>query len=365
MIYHKFNFLFFCVFFQSIFLQGQNKINVEESEQPPFFEIKEIFHGERFPNIIVTTKGTVLAIWGRETVRVKRSEDGGNTWSHEITIGRGLHGGGAIVDDNTGRVFVFVEEKHPPAKSKMYISDDDGISWHKKAIKITENSLGHIPSMHMNEAGITLKYGKYKGRIIKPTRYYGKGNDRPFWDDHYTNAMYSDDHGDTWQTSEPFPATGTGEAAIVELSNGTLYYNSRRHKSTDGRDPKRRHTAISEDGGKTWMDLKVVSELPDGDQGRDYGLMAGLTKLSHGDKDLLLFSNIISDDIRKNGFVWVSEDDGKTWPYKKLIDAGSFAYSSMTYGKDNSPSAGYIYLFYEGAENGRVARFNIPWLLSE
>ena len=78
------------------------------------------------------------------------------------------------------------------------------------------------------------------------------------WKDQYTNAIYSDDGGETWITSEPFPAKGTGEAAIVELSDGTLYYNSRRHFSTDGLNPRMRHIATSIDGGHSWKNIHVV-----------------------------------------------------------------------------------------------------------
>ena len=30
--------------------------------------------------------------------------------------------------------------------------------------------------MHMNEHGVTLKKGKYEGRLIRPARYYGNNN---------------------------------------------------------------------------------------------------------------------------------------------------------------------------------------------
>lgn len=353
--------LLFCVYFG----WGQSSSEREAINGQKFFEIKELFSDERFPNVVVTQKGTVLAIWGRENVRVRRSEDGGQTWSAEIDIASGLHGGGAIVDEESGHILVFIESEHPPAKAMMYVSVDDGKTWKQEDLNIKANSLGHIPSMHMNEAGITLQFGKHKGRIIKPCRYYGEGNDRQYWDDHYTNAMYSDDNGKTWQTSEPFPANGTGEATLVELSNGMIYYNSRRHKSTDGRNPRMRHTAWSDDGGHTWKNLSVSDVLPDGDKWQDYGLMAGLTRLPSETEDVLLFSNIISDKGRHNGHVWVSPDGGQTWPYKKLIDAGKFAYSSMTVGREGTASEGIIYLFYEGEKSGRMARFNMEWLMED
>jgi sialidase-1 len=189
----------------------------------PFFEVQKIFPDERFPNVVVATGGTVLATWGNKNMRVRRSEDGGNTWGPEITVANpGFQGGGTTVDEKSGDVLFFIEETHPVSPLKVYRSKDHGKTWAEDNFTILPNSLGHIPSMHMNERGITLKHGKYAGRLIRPTRHYGNGNDRQFWDEHYTNAIYSDDGGKTWQASEPFPAYGTGEAAIEELSDGTL-----------------------------------------------------------------------------------------------------------------------------------------------
>ena len=103
----------------------------------------------------------------------------------------------------------------------MYVSSDDGKSWKKIPTMIKPDSKGNAPSMHMNEHGITLRHGKHKGRLIRPSRWYAGQNHRSKWPEHYTNAIYSDDGGKTWQTSEPFPAKGTGEAMLAELSDGT------------------------------------------------------------------------------------------------------------------------------------------------
>ena len=48
----------------------------------PHLEMQQIFSGERFPNIVVTPRGTVLATWGTSGVRVRRSEDGGGRRRH-------------------------------------------------------------------------------------------------------------------------------------------------------------------------------------------------------------------------------------------------------------------------------------------
>ena len=214
-------------------------------------ETQPVFERGRFPNIVVTMKGTVLATWGQTQIQAKRSEDGGKTWSETISIAEaGIHGGGTTVDETTGHIFAFVEEKHPPAPLTVYRSQDDGRTWQVAAASIHPDSRGKTPSMHMNEHGITLRHGRHKGRLLRASRQYGKGN-RPasLFPTHYTNAVYSDDGGKTWKTSDPFPENGTGEATVAELSDGRIYYNSRRHWAPKGKTPLRRWTAYSDDGG--------------------------------------------------------------------------------------------------------------------
>jgi alpha-L-rhamnosidase len=339
-----------------------------EGELTPFlgeprFELQPVFAEDRFPTVVVATDGTVLAFWNG--VRVRRSEDGGQTWGPEMLVGDGFMGGGVTVDESTGHILAFVEAGHPPAALSLYRSTDHGRSWQAQDTVIHPDRKGHAPSMHMNEHGITLRHGKHRGRLLRPSRVYAGGNDRSRWPEHYTNAIYSDDGGRTWNSSDLFPANGTGEAALAELADGRIYYNSRRHWAPEGENARRRWTAWSEDGGQTWQGLALCEVLPDGDQDRDYGLMGGLARLPVRDRDILLFSNIESPSGRHHGHVWASFDGGKTWPVKRLVFAGPFAYSSLDAGRPGTPSEGWIYLLFEGGPqgSGTVARFNLAWLL--
>ena len=343
----------------------------EGSLQPfigePRMEMQQVFRNERFPNIVVTLKGTVIVTWGNNSIRARRSEDGGNTWGDEIVIAKpGFQGGGTTVDETTGDILAFVEDKHPPAPLTVYRSKDDGRTWIPEKVTIHPDSNGNLPSMHMNEHGITLRHGKHKGRLIRPSRYYGKKNDRSEWPNHYTNAIYSDDGGSTWETSDPFPENGTGEATIAELSDGRLYYNSRVHWQERPENTRRR-SAISHDDGQTWKDWQIVDVLPDGHQHRSYGCMGGLVRLPVAGKDILVFSNIDTANAkRERGTVWASFDGGQTWPVKRLVYEGPSAYSSLTAGRPGTPSEGSIYLHFEGGPKGgsQVARFNLSWLIN-
>tara|TARA_B100001175_G_scaffold305162_1_gene301969 strand:+ start:2810 stop:4006 length:1197 start_codon:yes stop_codon:yes gene_type:complete len=351
-----------------------------ELKKEPFFEIKQLFFGERNPNVLVANDGSVIASYGKTKFMVRRSEDGGETWGPIIKVSDGIHGGGLTLDENSGDLIAFVEKEHPPSSLKCFRSKDNGKTWNLSEIKILPDKNGIIPSMHMNEHGITLKNEKFKGRLVRPSRFYNAKSSserklmyssakEKMWKEQYTNAIYSDDGGKTWQTSDPFPANGTGEAAIVELNNGNLYYNSRRHFYNDGINHRMRLIAHSYDGGNTWGNLSVSEDLPDGQENSDYGLMAGLDRLNYHKNDILIFSNIESKSGRKNGMVWVSFDGGDSWPLKKSIDQGKFKYSSLAIGRENTSSQGYIYLLYEFGDfqneyaGAKIARFNLSWLL--
>ena len=90
--------------------------------------------------------------------------------------------------------------------------------------------------------------------------------------------------------------------------------------------------------------------------------MGGLARLPVAGADILLYSNCDSPDGRKNGTVWVSFDGGKSWPLKRAVTGGAFAYSSLAAGRPGTPSEGTIYLMFEDS-GAKVARFNLAWML--
>jgi Neuraminidase (sialidase) len=332
--------------------------------KPAAFDTQQLFPKGRFPNIVVAMDGAVLAAYGN--VELRRSEDGGKTWSPSLLIAKGFSISGLTVDEISGDILAFMEEGHPPSPLHLYRSKDAGKSWGKQDFTLHPNSLGHTPALHMNENGITLRHGKFKGRLVVPCRWYGRTNYPPeFFHTHYTNAMFSDDGGRTWKASEPVPIMGTGEASIAELSDGSLHYNTRRHWAPTKDDSLWRWTASSSDAGQSWQDPRRSKILPDGNTDSTYGLMGGLVRLPVLGRDILIYSNIVSDKGRKNGHVWASFDGGKSWPVRRQVFEGNFAYSTLNAGRPGTLSDGVIYLAYEGGPQGggTVARFNLSWLL--
>jgi predicted neuraminidase len=346
------------------------------------FQMQPIFDGERFPNLVVAAEGTVLATWGSQRVRVRRSEAGGKTWGPEILVGHGIHGGGALVDPRRGEVLLFTHPQHPPrdgqtAPRTVFRSSDHGKTWRATEATFHKNDQGLIPSLHMMEHGTTLVRGPHAGRLIRPARVYRRSPDR------YATTIFSDDGGQNWRAGKRFAELGTGEAALVELSDGRLIGTARKSFFDEG-EPLRhqRLFAHSDDGGQTWRDAFYSDAIPDGPRYRGterrganynghFGMLAGFARLPVQGRDILLYSNADHDGHERIRMtVWASFDGGESWPVKRLVHDGLSAYSSLAAGRPGTPSAGWIYLQFEHGEGTQqyagcqLARFNLAWLLA-
>ncbi len=339
-------------------------------ELAPDLEIQDLFEGVRIPNMDVAMDGTILA-FAKSGHLLRRSEDGGKTWSPPQEVGED-GGGSCIVDRTSGDVLMVRADK-----GYLWRSKDQGKSWARETITILPNPYGHgtpdgIPmDTSCSESGVTLQHGKYPGRLLMPGRIMPpKGNnDQEWWPYHYDTSMYSDDGGRTWQVSGPVQS-GTGEGTLAEMSNGDIYYNARSHLSVD----HRRQIAWSYDGGAMYVDWRVCNDLREVGEpfyfkyGTEpsYGCNAGLVRLPlecTGGKDVMVFSapdNPGKSRIRMS--VWASFDRGKTWPVKRLVYEGPSAYSSLAADKN-----GTIYLLFEKGvkklyETAAFVRFDLAWL---
>ncbi len=334
----------------------------------PQFELQELFPGRGGRSIVVAQDGTVLAFHGRG---VRRSTDAGKTWNPPLEIGPDA-GGNAMVNETTGHVMLV-----RPDQGRLWRSTDAGATWSREEITVLPNGFGHgspdgVPAnAGAMQPGVTLQYGKHKGRLLMPARCQPPegNNEVRWWPYNYNTSIYSDDRGRTWQTSTPFPVLGTGEGTLAELSDGRVYYNSREHMSKGNR-----FIAWSHDGGATWLNPSRCRVLPDGMRGDPYGCMGGLVRLPVDGRDILVYSNLDSDGGQFRGrgrqkiTVWASFDGAETWPVKRLVFDGPSAYSNLAAGRPGTPTEGQIYLLFEGGRGGQyeavhVARFNLAWLL--
>lgn len=340
----------------------------------PLFRMQELWTGRGGTSIVTARDGTVVAFQAMKSDKVRRSRDGGRSWDGEISLGPGAHFGNAVVDETTGDILYA-----NPRAGWVVRSRDSGLTWTREAIaSLSPDGFGLVPTtVSSMQPGITLQCGLHRGRLVMPARVQGprESNDVPWRPYHYSTALLSDDGGRSWRTSHPFPVLGTGEAAIAELSDGTLLYNSREHMSVGNR-----FFARSHDGGETWLDAWRSADLPDGPRGSSYGCMGGMIRLPVAGHDVLLASNLDTDSGvmpdqvggsvtkgRERITVWASFDGGRSWPLKRLVHAGPSGYSNLAAGRPGTPSEGRIFLLFEGGRKKKtlgiqVAVFNLAWL---
>lgn len=370
----------------------------------PVFDKQVVFAGGedgkvREPYLAIALDGTLLAV--RNNVgHLRRSGDAGQSWGEIIDVPIRHSDSNLIVDENTGDILSL---RMWDGADRVFRSTDRGRTWTEETITIrlneTMKQLAETGAkkrgakgadeagtffLHANasESGMTLRHGKHEGRLIVSATYRPHAeahpSDRNPGDELRSCAVFSDDGGSTWQVSEFFPDPFTEEAALVELHDGTIYYNSRSHRGFYGEafarelqpEEKLRREAWSYDGGRTWEDLRISPVLPDGGgYDRGYGMKGGLTRLPVKDRDVLIFSNAdTGGGDRQRMTVWASFDGGRTWPVKRLVHESFSAYSSMVAGRPGTPAEGLVFLLFEGGPDGRysamqIARFNLSWVL--
>jgi len=364
-------------------------LSAGEAQPGPFHEVWE----EEVPvmgHLAVAMDGTVLVFKEerrRKRVEVKRSEDGGRTWSEPIVVGervrigadmsddgryQGEHVGwselgNVCVDETTGDIMAFAMGLAP--SRTLYRSRDHGKTWQAGKTLIKPDRNGWLATTYCCDPGITLRHGKKKGRLLMPSQvfvgsvnedgsrtYLNKGQGRKYFAKRYSNALHSDDGGRTWTPSAPFPMLGGSEPGLLELKDGRIYYNSRTHVR-----PGNKLVGKSLDGGESWVEGREDDELFDGPPDV-YGCKGALARLTHEGRDILLFSSPGRKDKRDDITVRVSFDGGERWPVRRLVKEGPGNYTWLAVGREGTPSEGFIYLL---SNKDWMARFNLAWVMED
>jgi sialidase-1 len=258
-------------------------------------------------------------------------------------------------------------------------SKDDGATWkfEKMDIAIPNASYGFINTSG-SDTGIVIRSGPRKGRLLVPvcatvneTAIYNFLHSRkmrvpwmqraPYFR-YCGTAIYSDDHGKTWQAGG-FGSVTAAESCLAELPDGSIYLNS---AASGGW----RAQCRSKDSGATWGQF-ALSYLRDGHSGTA-GSIVSLPK-NTGNRPCLVLtapahneSGFDSRRDRKKFTANVSFDGGKTWPIKKLINEGPSGYSVSVVGKE-----GAIFVLYEKGDKVyydkgvSIVKFDPKWLLKD
>lgn len=315
----------------------------------------------RIPAMVVTPRGTILVFaegrkggcsdTGDIDLVLKRSEDGGKTWSDLQVVwndDKNTCGNPApVVDEETGNIFltstwnlgadhekeIINQESKDTRRVFILSSSDEGKTW-SDAKQITLDVKPDNWTWYATGpgAGIQLKGDAFKGRLVIPCDHIEASTKK-----YYSHIIYSDDHGKSWKLGGTTPQDQVNECKVAELSNGNLMLNMRNYDRAN----KTRQVSVSKDGGISWSDLQHDKTLI------EPICQASLMrhKFPRDKRSCLIFSNPASQESRVNMTVRVSYDDGKTWPLKKVMHAGPSAYSDIA-----SLHDGNIACIYEGGQ---------------
>lgn len=344
----------------------------------------------RIPALAVAPNGDLLAAFDKRPVHgdspapnsiwQRRSRDGGRTWEEPTVVRAGLESEepgeklgysdpSYVVDTETGTLFLFCvfskdtgvwdseygndDADRRIQSANLSVSHDSGETWEHRSLTEVVKPEDCRAMFATSGAGIQLRYGKHRGRLIQQYAgwFRGEGGE----EDVSAYSVYSDDHGETWTMGTPV-GTEMDENKVAELSDGTVMLNSREHVRTG-----RRWVALSHDGGETWEELHRDLHLVD--PGNNAHLTRAYPEAPQGSAkaQVLLFSHADHEpDDRVNGTVEISTDDGATWERKRVFAPGPCQYSVLI------PVARDEFLLaYEGEdETLMIARLDMDWILS-
>ncbi len=363
-----------------------------------FEEGKDGFVSYRIPGIIVTAKSSVLAYcearkyssqdYGELEIHLRRSTDGGRTWSPAKKI---AHLGPRTGTRNPMHMPKGRPPKGPPDQQTVnnpvaiaardgtvhflycieYLrifymhSEDDGVTW-SKPVEITSTFDQFRPELdwHRIATGPGHAIQLRTGRLVVP--FWMRTTNSLAKIKSGSGVVYSDDDGKTWLRGD-IALTDGGEPNIAQVADGRVFVTVR---NTDSRG--RRKGAYSPDGVSGWSPPTFIEDL------LEPGCMAGIVEypgVGDSKKPLLLFSSLQTTKRdhkdRMNLTIHASEDGGQTWPVSRLLQPGPSAYSDLAVLPD-----GTILCFYESGtpeadlKHRRpwayacitLARFNLDWL---
>lgn len=340
------------------------------------------YHTYRIPAIVVSTQGTLLAFCeGRKSGRgdsgnidmlVSRSTDAGKTWSRPYVIwndGDNTCGNPApVVDRDTGVIWLPMTWNHGsdhegeiksgkskhPRHAYLTHSKDDGRSW-AAPVKISESVRKPHWRWYATGPGnaIQLTRGKHKGRLLIPANHsdHTDAEKHPY----RSHVFWSDDHGKTWELGGVHEDR-TNESAVVELADGGILQAMRSYHGKN-----KRAMSVSGDGGKKWGKVYLDDALNTPVCQASILRYSWADEKSLGGKSRILFSSPRGSG-RSHLHVWVSYDEGKTWPVSKEIHPGGAAYSNLVKLPENR--VGVLYE-KDGYKTISLVTFDVEWLESE
>jgi predicted neuraminidase len=173
----------------------------------------------------------------------------------------------------------------------------------------------------------------------------------PLYSDGFNFSLMaiSDDLGETWQCSGPLVGMGPTQPSLIQKKDGSIAAYLR----DEGDAPQRVQLSHSTDNGETWTPAQDT-EIPNPSASLE------VIPLKSG-RWIMIFNDTETD--RHQIGVALSEDEGKTWLPKKVLDdeaGSSFSYPSMLQADDGVIHVSYSHRVKDGAAIKHVA-FTEDW----
>ena len=331
----------------------------------------------RIPAVITAKDGSIVAVTDKRKfnegdlpedidIVCNRSIDGGHTWSEPYTIALGTgvnHGFGdcalAWSNDENGLIAGFVggpglwySTPSNPIRTYIAKSYDNGQTWTEPE-DITRFIFGDDCIYEEQRTWRASFFGSGNGLRTSTGRIIFVAAIRETTAQSLNNhAVYSDDNGLTWHVSGRASTSGD-EAKVTELADGRILM-SIRHGGN-------RWYNISEDGGETWQ--PTTSTWYDITAPACNGDMIRFTSENQGHDRNRLLHSVPYGNSRTDVTVYVSYDEGETWPVRKCIVPYSSAYSSLCILPDGTIGL-YVEEAYAGASGYSTVfyNFSLNWL---
>jgi sialidase-1 len=265
---------------------------------------------------------------------VRRSTDGGRTWSALSVVLSGSPDGSAdgatrgnpepiLMTSGAHRGRIVLLTTYNPAGGGVRIpfvqySDDNGRTWSAaKSLRpaVDDPSFGWFATGPSH--GIELQYGAHAGRLVAGVNYDDQNGLT------HGAIIYSDDAGEHWHIGAdqvaPVQNHQFGELSVFQQPGGAVTAIARNKVAGDM--TQSRLAATSTDGGSTFatgfVSMSGLVGTP--------GVQGASLAIGHR----VLISQPVDPTLRKNMTVFTSKD-GKSWQTLKQLTTDRSGYSDMT-----------------------------------
>lgn len=334
----------------------------------------------RIPAMIVADDGSIVVAADKRynshtdigaghviDIVVRRSTDGGKTWSDPVTIAKGLgtadddkcgYGDPSLVKGKDGKIYClfvagnlgyFYGQKH----IAMSTSTDNGITWSSNESTPPVDLFSTGALKNYNTVG-AAGYGLYDYFVTSGRGLYIPEDDILMYlipaqtmtsatehtSDSQDYIFYSRDGGESWYFSENPMVQGGDEAKIIQMNDGSLFGSIRKGG------PRRFNTATytKNDDGKTlsfnfgtqW-DNSQLSQASQNNQ----DILYYQRETTEGKTDVIFHS--ITTGNHANFKLFYSTDKGANWTEFLNVQTKGTRYVTM----DKNPANGSLYLLFE------------------